>query len=264
MSLRASFVGVVFAVAACGGSVSIFGGNETTAGAGGQPAATSAASGVTGVTSGPATTNVSIAVTTATGSGGTMTTTVTGAGGAMTGSVTAVTVSSTAVTATATASSSSGGGMCMHDPCATGAALNANCDMCVTQLCAQDKYCCQTSWDFICVGKVWSVCKQDCSPNGPSCEKQYSTAPGYQLCWQGADCALAFNSTQKTCAAICSDGGGECTAVYNDVNNQKCQVGQKLACTTNQLSSGVCVCSRGCGGGAPCMQGQKCTAGKCA
>ncbi len=256
MSLRASVVGVLAAVAACGGSVSIFGGGP--GGTGGHGAV---ATGVVGATNGT-TTNAAIAVTTSVGAGGTMSTV--GVGGGMAVSVSSSTIASSTVATTVAASSSSGGGMCMHDPCTAGAALAPMCDMCVTKLCAADGYCCKNAWDFICVGEVWNQCKLDCSPNGPSCDKQYSTAPGYQLCWQGADCALAYNSAQKTCTAICSDGGGECTAAYNDVNDQKCQVGQKSQCNTNQFMSAVCVCSRGCGGGAPCVAPQKCTNGKCA
>jgi hypothetical protein len=152
---------------------------------------------------------------------------------------------------------------CAHDVCKTGAALTSGCDKCATQVCTNDPYCCKTSWDFICVGKVWKQCNLDCNPNGPSCEKQYSSNPGLMLCWQGADCAFAYNATQKACADLCTAGGGECIAAYDDQFQNKCTIGQKVQCTSTFLQSGVCVCSRGCGGGAPCQMGQKCVGGKC-
>jgi hypothetical protein len=55
-----------------------------------------------------------------------------------------------------------GGGSCAHPICSQGGALKASCDPCATKLCAQDSYCCSTSWDDICVGEVNSICGQTC------------------------------------------------------------------------------------------------------
>jgi hypothetical protein len=51
---------------------------------------------------------------------------------------------------------------CSHSPCQTGATLNPLCDWCVGSICSVDSYCCNTWWDSICVGEVWSVCGQRC------------------------------------------------------------------------------------------------------
>ena len=54
---------------------------------------------------------------------------------------------------------------CAHDPCQTGQALESGCDGqqgCVTAICNADPYCCNTSWDSICVGEVGSICNQSC------------------------------------------------------------------------------------------------------
>jgi hypothetical protein len=51
---------------------------------------------------------------------------------------------------------------CAHDICLTGVALAAGCDPCVAQVCAVDSFCCNTSWDGICVGEVTSVCGIAC------------------------------------------------------------------------------------------------------
>ncbi|HEX2733876.1 MAG TPA: C-type lectin domain-containing protein [Polyangiaceae bacterium] len=47
---------------------------------------------------------------------------------------------------------------CSHDPCQTGAALNANCDACAKAVCAADSTCCSSSWTASCVALVASKC----------------------------------------------------------------------------------------------------------
>ncbi|MDB4945601.1 MAG: uncharacterized protein JWP97_5135 [Labilithrix sp.] len=54
------------------------------------------------------------------------------------------------------------GTTCAHAVCATGPALETTCDPCATSLCAQDPYCCSTSWDATCVGEVASICGKTC------------------------------------------------------------------------------------------------------
>jgi vibriolysin len=52
---------------------------------------------------------------------------------------------------------------CTHSKCVTGVKLVSGCDACVTQICAADSYCCNTSWDATCVGEVASVCGLSCN-----------------------------------------------------------------------------------------------------
>lgn len=56
----------------------------------------------------------------------------------------------------------SGGGSCAHSLCTTGVKLTNGCDPCVTQICAQDNYCCVTKWSSQCVQEVVSICNQTC------------------------------------------------------------------------------------------------------
>jgi hypothetical protein len=56
-------------------------------------------------------------------------------------------------------------GTCAHSLCTTGTALTSGCDPCVTQICQEDSFCCNTGWDSICVNEVASVCGCGC-PNG--------------------------------------------------------------------------------------------------
>ena len=39
-----------------------------------------------------------------------------------------------------------------NDPCVEGEALNANCGTCTASVCDEDPYCCNNSWDDVCVG----------------------------------------------------------------------------------------------------------------
>jgi|GEM_PF-3013111 len=53
-------------------------------------------------------------------------------------------------------------GTCSHSDCTTGAKLVKTCDPCVTKICTADSFCCNSSWDSICVGEVKSVCGLTC------------------------------------------------------------------------------------------------------
>lgn len=58
-------------------------------------------------------------------------------------------------------------GTCAHNMCSTGTKLTNNCDSakanCVATICAADPYCCNTSWDSVCVGQVASKCAKNCN-----------------------------------------------------------------------------------------------------
>jgi len=56
-----------------------------------------------------------------------------------------------------------GGTTCTHNECATGAKLKKGCDSCVTSICAQDSYCCNTKWDSVCVSEAGSICGESCN-----------------------------------------------------------------------------------------------------
>lgn len=55
------------------------------------------------------------------------------------------------------------GWLCAHSVCNTGVALTASCDTCANQICAVDSFCCNNSWDSVCVGEVSSICKLTCN-----------------------------------------------------------------------------------------------------
>jgi hypothetical protein len=53
---------------------------------------------------------------------------------------------------------------CSHSPCRTGGVLVPGCgpDECTAWICSVDSYCCNISWDSICVAEVGSVCQRRC------------------------------------------------------------------------------------------------------
>ena len=52
---------------------------------------------------------------------------------------------------------------CAHDLCSTGSTLAPSCDSCAASICAVDSFCCDNSWDSLCVSQVSSVCGQTCN-----------------------------------------------------------------------------------------------------
>ncbi len=55
---------------------------------------------------------------------------------------------------------------CAHSDCTSGAKLKSGCNSCVTKVCNEDSYCCNTKWDSICVSEVGSICGDSCSGGG--------------------------------------------------------------------------------------------------
>lgn len=51
---------------------------------------------------------------------------------------------------------------CAHSECVTGVALTSGCSACVTQVCANDSYCCSFDWDIFCVDEVDLYCTFSC------------------------------------------------------------------------------------------------------
>ena len=61
------------------------------------------------------------------------------------------------------AGNDAGGSTCSHSECSTGAKLVKTCDACVTKICNADSFCCNSTWDSICVSEVGSICGQTCN-----------------------------------------------------------------------------------------------------
>lgn len=236
-------------VLGCGASSEVTFGipaGDTSNGQGGTAAASTAGSGGSG---GSGTTSSSSVATTTGSSGGATT---------------------SATTTVASSSAAGGGSNCAHDFCKVGASLSAACDACVTKVCAADAFCCQNTWDAVCVYEVELVCNVACpgDPGTPGCAALYGGTPGFQLCTESASaCSFAINTKQGSCGSRCAAAGGECVAMVNDNNNVKCSKSNEAldpnSCGSTQYESAICICSRGCGGGLPCSGGKTCSGGSC-
>ena len=44
------------------------------------------------------------------------------------------------------------------DPCSQGAPLEDGCEPCVSTICSDDPFCCETNWDGICVEAAQMEC----------------------------------------------------------------------------------------------------------
>ncbi len=86
----------------------------------------------------------------------------------------------------------------------------------------------------------------------------------HEFCDQtSTECTLRVDVTTVDCATICQAGGGECIAFRNDEPNATCGLGAPYGCNYTGFTSGICICSRGCGGDAACVTPFVCTNGDC-
>jgi hypothetical protein len=59
---------------------------------------------------------------------------------------------------------------CEHSPCESGGPLDADCQPCVTSICAEDPSCCSTQWDSGCIAQVETVCDTQCLDGSDHCQ----------------------------------------------------------------------------------------------
>ncbi len=55
-------------------------------------------------------------------------------------------------------------GICAHNLCTEGDALEYGCNPCVVDICNVDPFCCNGAWDIRCVWEVTTVCDVPCRP----------------------------------------------------------------------------------------------------
>jgi hypothetical protein len=117
-----------------------------------------------------------------------------------------------------------GGGNCAHPICSTGGKLTSSCDACAAQICAADSFCCNNSWDSICVGEVQSVCGQSCTGGGGG---GGGTTCAHSICTSG----VKLTGTCDSCAGdICSEDSfccnvkwdAQCVSEVSSICNKSC------------------------------------------
>jgi len=106
---------------------------------------------------------------------------------------------------------------CAHATCTVGAPLEESCDPCVAQICAVDSFCCEHSWDSICVSEVASVCGTPCPAScgdgqctaGEACDTCAQDCGACPVCGDGfCDWTEACDTCVGDCGAcpVCGDG----------------------------------------------------------
>lgn len=138
-----------------------------------------------------------------------------------------------------------GGGANCHDQCTTGAAMDASCSPCVSQICADDPFCCQSSWDDICVGHVAETCDGQCGGTGCShseCDQGAPLADGCSDCVTtvcAADAVCCATDWDAICVAEATDMcPGLCTA--GGCAHDECQTGAPLDAGCSACATAVC------------------------
>lgn len=115
---------------------------------------------------------------------------------------------------------------CAHPICATGTALQADCDPCTTTLCAADPYCCSGMWDATCVSEVQSICGLSCTAPPPRPDAGTSTC-AHPVCATGGPlasvcepCATQLCAQDPYCCSVSWDA--TCVAEVGSICHKDC------------------------------------------
>lgn len=94
---------------------------------------------------------------------------------------------------------------CAHSECESGAVLDPACSTCAATVCATDAFCCDDTWDALCVQEAEDLCNV-CAPAPSTCAH--------------APCAAGDKlvSTCSTCAtAVCDADAYCCETAWDDI-----------------------------------------------
>jgi len=156
-------------------------------------------------------------------------------------------------------------GKCAHDICEAGPGLAADCDPCVTKVCAADDYCCKSRWDTGCVNKAKNVCKLSCGPGGAAaacthdkCTKGKALVSGCDPC-ETKVCAkdkyCCKSSWDVTCLKkVKSECGVTCPGLPPpkpkyppaSCNHDKCTKGGPLKASCDSCTAKICAADKYC------------------
>lgn len=146
-------------------------------------------------------------------------------------------------------------GDCSHDECTTGGPLLDSCTPCTAQVCSADPFCCEQSWDGLCVDEAEQFCMLDCgtcTPDGGMCNDGGECCngscndgvcgppclPNGSFCFQDDQCCN-MQCDNFQCGGLCFPDGAPC--------------GNPGQCCSNQCSNGFCGSGPVCpSDGSPC------------
>lgn len=86
---------------------------------------------------------------------------------------------------------------CAHDECATGGLLVSACSGVATSVCGTDPFCCNNSWDSVCVNEVQSVA------NSLTCPASQGTC-GHPLCTAGLKLTSGCDTPPASSSCVAS------------------------------------------------------------
>jgi hypothetical protein len=103
-----------------------------------------------------------------------------------------------------------GGGNNCHDECTPGAGMDAACTGCTQSVCANDAYCCSTSWDATCVKEADQYCNNLCGGGG-----------GGGGCASASDCSFPDGCRADGTCGVCFEDA-DCSPNFCDINSGQC------------------------------------------
>jgi hypothetical protein len=133
---------------------------------------------------------------------------------------------------------------CEHDVCAIGKALRADCDDCTAKVCAGDSYCCDTTWDGLCLGKASELCGKCTEGKEGTCEHS-ACAVGAALKTGCTECVTTVCQKDPACCtdtwdAHCAGLGAEECECGKTCDHEPCVEGTALSKSCSEGTKAVC------------------------
>jgi hypothetical protein len=148
--------------------------------------------------------------------------------------------------------SSPGTGSCSHDVCTTGGPLNTSCGNCAAEVCKNDSFCCNSSWDSLCVKAVDKYCAGGCGGATTGC--------AHDPCTVG----VALSPLCSACVKAVCDKDGFCCNTQSGSWDQLCVDTAKATTECASACSGGCAHSECSLGGPLTPSCSSCAAAVCA
>lgn len=127
---------------------------------------------------------------------------------------------------------------CVHSECIAGMKLTTTCSSCAQKVCSTDSYCCNVSWDSLCVSEAKSMCSScggatctptTCSAQGKNCGSISNGCGGTLSC---GTCATGQTCTNNVCTGS-SPPSGSCA-------HSQCTTGAKLTSGCTACVGSIC------------------------
>lgn len=137
---------------------------------------------------------------------------------------------------------------CAHDVCSQGSSLTASCSPCASTVCDADAFCCDDSWDNLCVQQAQELCGGCEAPPPPACVHSECES-GPVLTSACSTCAATVCATDAFCCdntwdALCvqqaEDLCNVCAPPPSTCAHAPCATGVALTSTCSTCADAVC------------------------